>query len=342
VKQAAVWAAAVGAMIAFGVGTYATAGSLSGAHIRVERPSTSLVSLPGTLYVAQAGAIYRLRGGSFKQITPNDGWTQPAVSPDGKRLVAVKQALNWSDLYLLGPDGQVEAQLTHNSSRRPELDHWAFYPHFSPDGSTVFYSYDPKDPYNSYRVDLAIFSRSPDPANSLSTGWTEPNLYTGGDANPVPLKEGLIFTRFSIDEHSQVHSQIWLQAQPGSPGVALTAVGDDCAQPTVSPDAKLLAMVCRHGQLRGTELAVAPLDVSNGSIGPAKTVVTGGLLASPSFSWNGATLAYLAPEPAGGSFQLWTVAVSGPATVARQVTRNLGLDASAAPVWVAGDRQAQP
>ena len=323
-------------MIAFGVSTYATVGSLRGARTAVQRPSTSLISLPGTIYVAQGGAIYRLHGGAFKQITPIDGWTQPAASADGKQLVAVKEALNWSDLYLLGTDGKVEAQLTHNRSRRAELNHWAFYPHFSPDGSAVFYSYDPKDPNNSYRVDLAIVSRPADPSGTLSTSWTEPNQYTGGDANPLPLAAALVYTKFSVDDHSQVHSQVWLQAQPGSPGVALTAAGDDCAQPAVSPDAKMLAMVCRHGQLRGTQLTLAPLEVSYLSIGPPIVLVSGDLLASPSFSSTGSTLAYLAPGPSGGSFQLWTVAVSGRAGAPQQVTRSLGLDSSSTPAWVAG------
>jgi Tol biopolymer transport system component len=332
-KRVAVSAVVIAAMVIFGVGAYNTVGSLRGARTAVQRPSTSLVSMPGTIYVAQGGAIYRLRGTSFKQITPNDGWEQPAVSPDGKRIVAVKATLNSSDLFLLDPDGRNVVQLTHNSSQRIESNHWSFFPHFSGDGSSVFYSYDPKDSGNTYRVDLAVFSRPTDGAVGQPTSWTQPNQYTGGDTTPIPLPNGLIFTRYSIDAHDKVHSQVWLQAQPGSPGVGLTAAEDDCAQPSVSPDGRSVAMVCRHGQLRSTQLAVAALDVASSSIGTPTVLVAGELVASPSFSWNGSSLAYLAPAPAGGAFQLWTVALGNSATGPRQVTQNLGLDPSSAPAW---------
>jgi Tol biopolymer transport system component len=336
-KRAAAWAAIAISMVVVGVGAYTAVGLLRGST-GIQRPSSSLISLPGTLYVAQGGALYKLHGGTFKQLTATDGWVQPAVSPDGKHLVAVKQSLNSSDLYLLSPNGAVEAQLTHNTSRHIELNHWAFYPRFSQDGSTVFYSYDPKDPGNSYRVDLAILSRPADPASTQPTEWTQPNQYTGGDAAPQPVNGGLVYTKFSIDAQSQVHSQVWLQGQPGSPGVGLTPPGDDCAQPAVSPDGKSLAMVCRHGQLRSTELIVAPLDIPSTSIGTPRTVVNGELVASPAFSWNGSSVVYLAPAPAGGPFQLWTVAASDPGARPKQVTQNLGLDSTSTPAWVAGSQ----
>jgi hypothetical protein len=337
-KRAAVSTTVVVAMLLFGAGAYNTMGSLRGARTHVERPSTSLVSVPGSIYVAQGGAIYRLRGTSFTQITPNEGWEQPAASPDGKRLVAVKASLNSSDLYLLEASGRVVGQLTHNSSRRVELNHWAFFPRLSADGSSVFYSYDPKDPNNAFRVDLSVFSRPADPTRKESTIWTKPNQYTGGDTNPIPLGAALIYTRYSIDARDQVHSQIWLQTQPGSAGVGLTAAEADCAQPAVSPDGKLLAMVCRHGQLRITQLTVAPLDVVSSSIGTATVVVAGELVASPAFSWNGETLAFLAPAPAAGPFQLWTVPVAAAGARPRQVTQNLDLDPSSAPAWTADAR----
>lgn len=335
-KQAAVSIALVVAMALFGVGTYNVLASLRGSAARAQRPATSLVTLPGTVYLAQGGAIYRLHGGAFKQITPEEGWTQPSASPDGNHLVAVKRSANSSDLFLLGGDGQVEAQLTKNVSRQVEANHWAFYPRFSRDGSTVFFSYDAKDPYNSYRADLAIYSRPADPAAGHATAWTEPNPYTGGDMGPLPLSQGLIFTRFSIDVNSKVHSQVWLQIGPGNPGVGLTQPADDCAQPAISPDSKLLAMVCRHGQLRAADLAIAPLDLASRSIGAAVTLVSGGLVASPSFSMDGTALAYLAPAGGGGQFQLWSIATpaSGAAGTPIQVTQNLGFDSTSAPVWL--------
>lgn len=323
-------------MALFGSGTYNALTSLRATGSHVQRPASSLVTLPGTLYLAQGGAIYILHGGLFRQITPAEGWTQPAASPDGRRLAAIKRSLNASDIYLLGTNGQVEGRLTNNASKRVEANHWAFYPRFSPDGSSVFYSYDAKDSDNSYRVDLAIHSRPSDPTATRSTDWSLPNAYTGGDVGPVPLNQGLIFTRHSIDAHSQVHSQVWLQLSPGSTGVALTAPADDCAQPAVSPDGKALAMVCRHGQVRTTDLVTAPLDLASASIGTAVTLVSGKLVAAPAFSGDGSTLAYLSPAGTAGQFQLWTIAAggSGAPHAPIQVTQNLGFDATSTPVWL--------
>jgi Tol biopolymer transport system component len=287
------------------------------------------------MYVAQGGAIYRFQHGTFHQITPEAGWMQPAADPTGTRLVAVRRQSNMSDVYLLERSGRTWTQLTHHSSPTIELNHWAFYPRFSPDGTHVFYDYDPKDPYNSYRLDLAIFSSSLDPSARGSVQWTYPNPYTGGDVNPVPLAGGgLIYTRFSIDDQSKVHSQIWLQSRPGSPGTALTDPEADCLQPALTAG-NLLAMVCTNGQPMSAQLVVANFYPATLSLGPQVILVKGQLLASPSFSPNGKTVAYLAPAAPGGAFQLWTIpATQSTAPSPRQVSNGLDLDAASAPVWV--------
>jgi len=126
-----------------------------------------------------------------------------ALSPDGSRLVAVKRSVNVSDLYLISPAGRISEQLTHSESPTVESNHWVFYPRYSHDGSTVFFSYDAKDPYNSYRVDLAILATSAINPSARAERWTVPNDYTGGDVSPIPLRSGaLIYTKFSIDAQS--------------------------------------------------------------------------------------------------------------------------------------------
>jgi Tol biopolymer transport system component len=62
--------------------------------------------------------------------------------------------------------------------------------------------------------------------------------------------------------------------------------------------------------------------------------VTGRLVASPAFSPDGKTIAYLAPSRSQGAFQLWTVQVSG-APDPKQITADLALDSLSAPVWLA-------
>ena len=325
------------AMFVFGLGVYHAVGYVRGQHNVVHRPTeVSAPALPGTIYVVQNGAIYRFQHGSFKQVTSEAGWMQPSAAPDNQ-LVAVRRQANYSDMFMVSTStGKSVAQLTHDSSTRSvEDNHWVFYPRFSPDGKTVFYDFDPKDPYSTYRVDLVIFASPMDPS-SRATVWTHPNQYTGGDVNPVPLADGeLIYTKYSVDDSFQVHSQIWIQRRAGSPGVALTPLALGCYEPTVSPDEKLLAMVCNHGSNQTADLELANLDLQALTLGSPATLVSGQLVASPSFSPDGKTIAFLAPTTTGGHFQLWTVGSSGPASV-RAITSDLGLDAASAPVWVAG------
>lgn len=324
------------AMVAFGIGVYHAAGLLKGERATVRRPTAITASpLPGTMYLVQAGAIYRFAHGSFTQVTSDDGWTQPAAAADGQ-LVAVHREANFSDLYLLSSSGRKVAQLTHDSaSTAVEDNHWAFYPRIAPDGQTLFYAFDTKDPYNSYRVDLAIFA-SRIGSGTRTVDWTEPNEYTGGDVSPVPLKDGaLVYTKYSIDDQSQVRSQLWIQRRPGSPGVALTTPDVGCSQPAMSPDEKSVTMVCNKGSNQAAELDVASFDEASLTLGSPTPLVTGMLVASPAFSPDGKSIAFLAPATAGGAFQLWTANVTGPGSP-RAITTDLGLDATSAPVWLKG------
>jgi Tol biopolymer transport system component len=337
VIKAVTYAVLIAAMVAFGFGVYRLAGALKSDTNHPVRPSsTSAVPLPDTMYVAQQGALYRFKGGQFQQITGDNGWTEPSASPDGSKLIVVSKHDNYSDLYVLSPEGNVEAQLTHHQSSQVEDNHWSFLPRFSADGSNLFYSYDNKDPYGSYRVDLAIFERSASQGGG-ALQWTVPNQYTGGDTDPVPLRTGgLLYTKYSINDSSQVHSQIWITGAPGADGTALTKPEEDCAQPALSPDQKTIAMICRHGSLSATQLVIAAYDQSG--LGPETVLVSGQLAAQPAFSPDGKTIAFLAPVQQGGAFQLWTVpaiASASPAA-ARPVTQNVGLDSGSAPVWIRG------
>jgi len=326
------------AMGLFGLGVYRAASLFKSSATAVQRPTgTTFPALPGTMYVVQDGAIYRFANGSFRQVTSESGWIQPSLSPDGSRLVVARRSLNRSDLFVLSPLGRVLLQLTHNQSPSVETNHWAFYPRYSPDGSAVYFSYDPKDPYNTYRVDLAIFATGAHDASAPAVQWSQPNEYTGGDVDPIPLRNGaLLYTKFSIDQQSVVHSQIWYAPHAGSPGIGLTKPADDCGQPALSNDQSMVAMVCRHGGLQSADLEVASFDPSVPALGSFSVLVGGGLAASPSFSPDGKLIAFLAPGADGGPFQLWTVDPN-PATThsARQITTHLDLDSGSAPAWAA-------
>ena len=323
------------AMCAFGFGVYRAAGALKSDGTHVVRPtSTYAQALPGKLLVAQGGAIYKFQNGTFTQITDGNGWTQPSSSPDGTRLVAVQRHQNYSDIYLLTDSGRVVQQVTHLQSPQVEGNHWAFFPRFSPDGTHIYFAYDDKVP-GTYEVDLSIFATNAD-GSGREVVWTVPNQYTGGDADPVPLRDGgLVYTKYSIDDKGAVHSQVWATARAGAPGSPLTQPTDDCAQPALSSDQKSIAMICRHGELQSTELVLAAFDPVNYALGPVSVLMQGQLAASPTFSPDGQTIAFLAPVQQGGAFQLWIVpaSTSPSPSGARPITQDLGLDATAAPVW---------
>jgi Tol biopolymer transport system component len=175
-----------------------------------------------------------------------------------------------------------------------------------------------------------------DPSSKTAQRWTVPNQYTGGDVSPLPLRSGgLIFTRYSIDDQSRVHSQIWFQARPGTAGAALTDPEAGCLQPAISADERLLAMVCTRGQPLGAEVTVASFYPATHTLGPTAVLANGQQVASPAFSPDGKTLAYLAPATPGGGFQLWTVPTAqSTAPTPKQITSELGLDASSAPLWI--------
>src|SRR5438309_605556 len=157
-----------------------------------------------------------------------------------------------------------------------------------------------------------------------------------GDVYPVPLREGgIVYTKYSIDDASQVHAQVWVQKRARSAGQALTAPELGCGQPALSADEKLIAMVCNKGSNQSAELDVATFDPTTLTMGSPATLVSRQLVTAPVFSPDGKTIAYLAPSAPGGNFQLWTVNSSGPASV-RGITSDLGLDATSAPVWLGG------
>jgi dipeptidyl aminopeptidase/acylaminoacyl peptidase len=264
--------------------------------------------LPGTMIVIQAGGLYKLEGGKFTQLGRVANWSQVAVTPDHSRLVTVSGNGLSTDLSLLESSGSLVKQLTQNSARVLDANHWAFYPRISPDGKTLYYSYD--RPKFGYQVDMAVWSMPLNGTQSQARRMTTPNDHTGGDVMPIPLASGgLMYVKYSLGT-SGIASQIWLQTRPLTFGKALTNLADDCNQPALSRDGKQLAMVCTSGK-QSARLVVASFDGK--TLGPMRTLVTSGLNAAPAWAPDGSGLAYLAPTGAGGHFQLWWLALPAPA-----------------------------
>jgi Tol biopolymer transport system component len=294
-----------------------------------------------------------MQDGLFTELQKPSNWSQPAIAPDGSRLVAVQRTeLNYSDVYLLDPgSGQVTSQLTKNKNRFVvESNLWSFYPRFSADGGSIFYSSDRNKDF-TYRVDLAIWQMSVAQPQNRPVLWTDPNPFTGGDVSPAPLKDGgLLYVKYNVDDQGQSYSQLWLTRRPRDVGKALTQPGESCAQPSVSPDQSQVAMICSVDK-RSASLVVAPFDGQ--ALGARRTLVSGELVSAPTWAPDGSGLIYLASagSAAVGNFQLWWLALPAPAPTPtadqagpsptptpapkpRQVTTRLDFDGLSPPVWV--------
>jgi hypothetical protein len=308
----------VAAMLLTGVGTYTYLGSHQSV-VRQRAKAPTQVSprhpaslLTGTLYLAQAGAIYSLSSGQFHKLTPSAGWMQPAILANGSSLVAVKRDAYFADLYQLGADGHVAAKLTNNVAPSKYADigsnHWSFYPTLAPDGKTIFMSYDSGKVFE-YEVDLAIWQMPLGGTRAQWRQWTFPNSYTGGDVQPVPLASGgLLYVKYDQDTDGKKASQIWYMPGRVGKATALTTLDEDCSEPALSPDGRTLAMICSNKQ-QSSHLVLA--DFNGTGIGPLRTVISDQLVAQPAWAPDGSGIAFLAPGVADQPFQLWWLPKAG-------------------------------
>jgi Tol biopolymer transport system component len=235
---------------------------------------------------------------------------QPTLFVDGSGLLAVKRSAMFSDVYALSRFGDVGTRFTNNeAAQRDKWDTganaWSFYPRLSPDGRTIWMSYDgPKVAGNAFfDVDLSVWAVPVGAPIRQGQLWTNPNNYTGGDVQPVPLAGGgIVYTKYSYDENSNRVGQLWYTNRAGSAGRALTPQSASCAQPSISPDGGLIAMICTYGK-QLSYLTVAGWNGAN--IGVLTTLISDQMVAQPIWAPDGSGIAYLAPGVAAGPFQLW-------------------------------------
>ena len=273
-------------------------------------PRPQAFTLPGTLYIAQAGALYSFSAGRFHQLTAEEGWMQPALFPDGSQMVAVKRSYLFSDVYTLSRLGQVAVQLTNNQAAPRDrwdtgANAWSFYPRVSLDQKTLWMSYDgPKAAYNGYfDVDMSVWNIPLGGSIRQGKVWTVANNYTGGDLQPLPVAGGgIIYTKYSYDDNQNRVGQLWYTNHAGSYGTALTSQAASCGQPALSPDSLRIAMICTYGK----QMSNLTIATWNGSqIGAVQTVISDQMVAQPIWAPDGSGIAYLAPGVAAGPFQLW-------------------------------------
>lgn len=330
-------------MVGFGVGVNRYLASRQTHAFQTPKSPTAVkpaFTLPGTIYVAQQGGLFAFKGSSVVELQPvNQGWAQPVLLPDRTGLLAVKVTPRlYSDLYLLGLDGQVKQQLSHDAARDSKSDisgnHWIFYPRVGPDGA-LYFSYD--EPKNGYQVDLSLW-KSPvaGVGSQQMQRLSDANAYTGGDVSPTPLLGGdVVYVKYDISNDGKAFSQIRIRPTLRDDGQPLTQPADNCALPALSPDQTSMAMVCSPSSAE-SDLVVARFDPAKG-LGPLRRVVVKQLASAPVWAPDGTSLLYLAPAGPSGYFQIWyldkvlTPAPSAP----RAITTELDLDATSAPAWSA-------
>jgi hypothetical protein len=346
-------------------------------------PSPGAFNLTGTLFLTQSGAIYSLSAGRFHPLTSAAGWTQLALYP-GSKLLAVKRSTLYSDVYVLDRFGRVLRKLTKNAAPPrnydPSINHWSFYPRLSHNNKVLFMSYD--KPKGGFDVPMSIWAVPLGKSISQGRLWSTSIDYTGGDVQPLPLRSGaLIYTKF-LYYNQKIVSQLWITNQPEVPyrcgafcisvppgpghGRPLTRPEEDCAQPSLSPNGKAIAMICTHE----TQVSYLTLASFNGSsLGPRHNLITNQLVAQPTWAPDSSGIAYMAPAVPGEGFQLWwlpnaayapptpspvptivptpggpvsgplptpTPSVTPPPVVIKpvQITSHLGLDATSPMAWI--------
>ena len=297
------------------------------------------IVLPGTLYLAQNGDIYRLSDGYFTDLhlpAALGSWMQPAYVPNSQDIVAVVRAAEYSNLYVLNSQGSIIRRLSNNANVHLDtvyLNHWMFYPHMGADGNTIYFSYDQPKDSSQLAVDFSIWSGTLN-GKLAATLLSNSNPFTGGDVEPTPMAGGAVmYSKYAISG-GNAYSEIVIQPKPLVRPTVLTTAAQDCGQPALSPDGTKLAMICIGGTgLQSTRLEVATL--TGGKLGIPQTVVNNCLCASPVWAPDGSGLVYYNTADATGHFELWWIkgALTAAPSPPLQVTTNLDFTATSPPSW---------
>lgn len=329
--------ATMGLMALFGFGVWTVLGTLQTKASNVADPTQqqALVALPGTVVVAQNGSLYSLHGLSFSKLDTAPGnWVQVAPGPSGD-LLAVDKGNGYSNVLLLNQQGQTIRTLLSESSTQFFNNHFAYYPRLSSNGQTLFYAWNWVDPSANYNVDFQIQTVPLANPGTTPTQWSIPNYYQGGDVEPLPLSNGgLIYAKYAVNPITgATYSQLVSVTSPEGQLNYLTTPAQNCSEPALNPQATELAMICTDNQTQTSTLQVASWNGS--SLGPPRLLSAGPMAAMPTWSPDGKSLVFMDPLQRSYPFQMWWVpnAARSKPGVAQQVTQNLSLTATSAPVW---------
>ncbi|GAB2945817.1 VWA domain-containing protein [Micromonospora polyrhachis] len=272
------------------------------------------------------GDLYLRRPGSgIARLTSGPGAdSQPALSPDGRRVAFVSDRGGSADLWLVVTDGSTPRRLTDH----PGED---IGPSWSPDSTRIMFSSTRDDPAG----DLYVL----DVASGRTTRLTsDPGADTQPAWSPDGTRIAFTTTRFAPADGSGAATEVVTMPATGGPVTRVVPAPWDSAQPAWAPDSRRIAFVStrfdnagdvylldrgtvtpvaaselaeRHPVWQANEVIFTGTEVepstdvwtadSNGQDRRDRTVRPGYDETGPAFTADGTRLAYSAEQPAGGA-----------------------------------------
>lgn len=295
------------------------------------RPSD--VVIPGHLFYVKGRTIYDLHGyDAPRVVTPG---SDPAVSPDGRKLAYLLFTKNYTNLYIYDRSKARSTLLLDNSPTNPidpRTASTAAAPNWSLDSSTIFFGYSNpggENPDQAGYYDQTSLSVTSCPAGgpcgqSSARQLSRPTFQGGGDDEPTsrPIDpHTLVYTSYgyqSINGQSLSYGRLEaLDPQSDTVLGYLSSAADSVLNPAWDPHGRYLAFVKRSSDFQHSSIYVMTFhpsalngqDYDHQDYDHAHLLVPGTPFAGhPTFSPDGRYLAYVATA-SDGRFHLYIARV---------------------------------
>ncbi len=248
----------------------------------------------------QNGDIYVWENGKIRRMLELGNAAWPRWSPDGTRIAFIRMGDAFSDLYVTHVNSRNTRQLTRNqpaftpgSYQYVQNAVWALSPAWSPDGATIVYVSD----LNSLKNFLWLI-----PSQGGTPQRLEPTTRLGDNVDqPTFSPDGtrIAFVhRVTREDGLSRRTDIWIVNLRTGELTPLVQGDDGQYAPAWSPDGNWIVYVGRKGD--ANDLFVIPA-----SGGQPTQLTDSGVVASPTWSADGRTIAFLQLEREG--FAVYTI-----------------------------------